>query len=81
LLFSKQRARDNSLLSAAGHRTAIDHSNVASSESPAALASVSTEEPWFVFDFPMPGQLCASVCSSTPLSTIYAFGWSKRNDV
>jgi len=26
----------------------------------------------------MPGQLCASVCSSTPLSTILAFGWSKR---
>ena len=80
LLFSKQRARDNSLLSAAGHRSAIDHSSLALSESVSALASVSKGEPWCVFDLPMPGQLCASVCSSTPLSTIFAFGWSKRND-
>ncbi|MFK4445879.1 hypothetical protein ABH944_006074 [Caballeronia udeis] len=80
LLFSKQRARDNSLLSAAGHRTAIDHSNLASSEPAPALVSVTGGEPWHVFDLPMPGQLCASVCSATPLSTILAFGWSKRND-
>ena len=80
LLFSKQRARDNSVLSAAGHRSAIDHSNLALSEPVPALASVSRGEPWHVFDLPMPGQLCASVCSSTPLSTILAFGWSKRND-
>ncbi|WP_158938688.1 hypothetical protein [Burkholderia sp. S171] len=80
LLFSNQRARDNSVLSAAGHRSAIDHSNLALSESVAALASVSKGEPWYVFELPMPGQLCASVCSSKPLSTILAFGWSKRND-
>src|SRR5471032_1514825 len=80
LLFSKQRARDNSVLSAAGHRSAIDHSYLALSEPVPALASVSRGEPWHVFDLPMPGQLCASVCSSTPLSTILAFGWSKRND-
>jgi hypothetical protein len=80
LVFSKQRARDNSLLSAAGYRSAIDHSNLAPGEPAPALASVSRGEPWYVFDLPMPGQLCASVCSSTPLSTIFAFGWSKRND-
>jgi hypothetical protein len=80
LLLSKQRARENSLLSAAGHRSAIDHSSLALSESVSALASVSKGEPWCVFDLPMPGQLCATVCSSTPLSTIFAFGWSKRND-
>lgn len=80
LRFSKQRARDNSLLSAAGHRSAIDHSSLALGESVSALASVPKSEPWHVFDLPMPGQLCASVCSSTPLSTIFAFGWSKRND-
>ena len=80
LFFSKQRARDNSLLSAAGHRTAIDHSNVALGGSAPALAEVSKGEPWYVFDLPMPGQLCASVCSSAPLSTIFAFGWSKRNE-
>jgi hypothetical protein len=80
LLFSKQRARDNSLLSAAGHRSAIDHSSLALSEFDSALASVSKGEPWYVFDLPMPGHLCASVCSSTPLNTIFAFGWSKRND-
>jgi hypothetical protein len=80
LLFSKQRARDNSLLSAAGHRSAIDHSNLAPSEPAPVLASVSRGESWYVFDLPMPGQLCASVCSSMPLSTIFAFGWSKRND-
>ena len=80
LLLSMRRARDNSLLSAAGHRTAIDHSNGALGGSASASASVSKAEPWYVFDLPMPGHLCASVCSSTPLSTIFAFGWSKRND-
>ncbi len=80
LLFSRQRARDNSLLSAAGHRSAIDYSNLALSESAPALASMSGGGSWFVFDLPMPGQLCASVCSSTPLSTVFAFGWSKRNE-
>src|ERR1700694_2975857 len=58
---SASSARDNSLLSAAGHRSAIDNSNVALRESTPALAS-------------------ASEGSSTPLSTITAFGWSKRND-
>jgi hypothetical protein len=80
LLFSKQQARDNSLLSAAGHRTGIDHLNVAISGSGSALVRVSEAEPWCVFDLPMPGKLCASVCSSIPLNTIFAFGWSKRND-
>jgi hypothetical protein len=88
LLFGKQRARDNSLLSAAGYRSAIDNSSSASRGlaplSGAASASLSgresERESWYVFDLPMPGQLCASVCSSTPLDTILAFGWSKRND-
>lgn len=80
LLISKQRARDNSVLSAAGHRSAIDNSNVGPGESIPALAGASEGESWHVFDLPMPGQLCASVCSSTPLSTILAFGWSRRND-
>ena len=79
-LFSKQRARDNSLLSAAGHRTGIDHLNVAIGGAAPALAGVSEAALWYVFDLPMPGQLCASVCSSVPLSTIFAFGWSKRNE-
>lgn len=80
LLLGKQQARENSLLSAVGHRTAIDHSNDAPGASATASANVFKAEPWYVFDLPMPGHLCASVCSATPLSTIFAFGWSKRND-
>ncbi|MGX6999423.1 hypothetical protein [Caballeronia sp. KNU42] len=80
LLFSKQRARDNSLVSAAGHRNAIDHLNGAIGGAAPASVGVSEAAPWYVFDLPMPGQLCASVCSAVPLSTIFAFGWSKRNE-
>jgi len=72
LPFGKQRARDNSLLSAAGYRAAIDN--------PGSADEIPALEPWYVFDLPMPGQLCASICSSAPLNTIHAFGWSKRNE-
>jgi hypothetical protein len=87
--FGKQRARDNSLLSATGDLHAIEPSNTASrmtaphsnpiSDSASSMSDTSGK-PWYVSDLPMPGQLCASVCSSTPLNTIQAFGWSKRNE-
>ncbi|MGV7240863.1 hypothetical protein [Caballeronia sp. M23-90] len=68
----RQRARDNSLLSAAGHRSATD--------SPDSADDLAANGAWYVFDLPMPGQLCASICSLTPINTIHAFGWSKRNE-
>ena len=71
LPLGSQRARDNSMLSAAGYRSAIDN--------PGGADDFTATEPWYVFDLPMPGQLCASICSSAPLNTIHAFGWSKRN--
>ncbi len=77
--FGRQRARDNSMLSAAGYRSSIDSARV----SPFVerhTHELAAREPWYVFDLPMPGQLCASICSAAPLNIIHAFGWSKRNE-
>jgi hypothetical protein len=69
----KQRARDKSMLSAAGHRLTVD-------DNPGSADDFTATEPWYVFDLPMPGQFCASICSLAPMNTIHAFGWSKLHE-